>query len=148
VWNQTTEVSGDTSLVPIIDAPPTPTAAPLPQINIGFYNMINCSGAPRIIFSVTNASDERLRSIQISIRNLDGGYWMFDATIINFPFFFNPNSCDDGSEYLDEGETGYIGAFIGIPVPHGDDAQLNIRFCHERDLGGTCADYRLNFVVP
>lgn len=145
VWAQTTTVVGDTSQLPILTPPPTPTSQPFPLVT--FHNFHVCGFDNTAILRVVNTWDERLRSMRLTIIELATSFNLFGPAVVNFPFMFSPSDCPPGDDFLEPGNTGFIGGEVG-PLVTGAHLRAVVLLCTERDLDGECAEVRVDFVVP
>jgi hypothetical protein len=147
-WSGSTHVQGNVSLLPVIAAPPTPTALPGADIVVYFSNLHKCGGEPTLIFQVMNNGTAKLKSVSITIFDVTENDTLNGPEIHNMPFMYSSGDCPPGADNLSAGMLGYIGIRIDSPVPSGDITRAYITLCTEKGLDGDCVDTTVQFSMP
>jgi hypothetical protein len=149
VWTETTVVTGDTSSLPIVQPPPTPTPSmtPVPGFNAYFSNVHLCGVAFTAVFQIDNTGGWNLESLNLQIDDLTNPMTLYGPSSSDAPFMGGSGECPPGGNTLKVGKTGYIGgAMIGAISGH--QARATITICTEDGLGGLCIQKTVDFVIP
>lgn len=149
VWRDTTMVEGDTSGLPIVAPPPTPTYTVTPGASFGLsYSTVHdCGGIPTAIFQVDNNGGGNLDSLNLKIDDLTASVTLFGPASSDAPFMGATGECPPGGDVLNSGKTLYVGGAIGA-APSGNTARATVRLCTENGLGGTCVEKTIDFTIP
>jgi len=149
VWGQTTRVTGDTSMLPVITPPPPPTLTPTSgavSIAASFVTVHNCGGNPTAIFSITNTGGVTIESVNLTIKDLTTNTTVYSEGS-NSPFMASPGSCPPGASSLPPGATAYVGGAIG-PIPVGNQLRATAKLCTGENLSGACLTYKFDWGMP
>lgn len=148
-WGGSTRVEGDTSQLPVITPPPSPTLTPTAgaiSIAASFSNVHSCGGTPTAIFQITNTGTVTIESVSLVIEDLDSSAIVYSSSS-NAPFFAAPGGCPPGAAALGPGATGYVGGEIG-PLPSGTNMRATAQLCPGDNLSGDCLVYQFNWGIP
>lgn len=145
IWGQTTTVTGNIALLPVLTPPPPPTPAAAYQVT--FNGFIDC-GEPTAIFAVTNTGGLTFKSVYLTIKLKVPDVNLYGPELDNSPFMNSPNSCPVGSRDLAPGETKYLGGEVGFGLGSGDKLRAVIVLCTDYNGGGECLESVLDFTVP
>jgi len=155
VWATTTEVEGDTSKLPFVDPPATPTATvtntlpPSAAFTASFANVHNCAGEDKFTYQVGNTGTLAFESARVDFTDLTQSTSSW-AQLNTYAFYPNAMSCPPAAaDTMGPGSTYFLihGPATLTPLP-GDLMQATIRMCTENNLGGTCVNQTINFVYP
>ncbi len=149
VWGGSTKVSGDTSELPVITPPPTPTftATVGVSFSLSYDNVHNCSGTPTAIFAVKNNGGGALESLNLKIEDITSSTTLYGAATSNAPFLGSSGECPSGGDSLAAGKTYYVGGAIGAGNS-GHTARATVKLCTEDDLDGVCTTKTVEFTIP
>ena len=147
VWGETTVVTGDTSILPVITPPPLPTI-PTVSYQVSFSNIHDCGGNATVVFQIGNDGTVGLRSAGLSIKDKTSGTTVYGPDMSNAPFMATSNDCPTGSDSLGPGATAFIGGVIGPDIPSGGMGRATILICTEPSLQGTCVEKKIDFPWP
>jgi len=127
-------ISGDTSILPSITPPPSPTAAP--DFNVEFKKIDTCDGKDYAIFTVENTGSVSFRSFYI--RLTDPKADKSAEQVINA--FDQWVGCVIAREIspLEAGATGYLYSPYFKWNVNLDKLQVVVQLCTEKNLKGTC----------
>jgi hypothetical protein len=149
VWGGSTRVSGDTSSLPVITPPPTPTftATVGPSLVLTYDNVHACGSTPTAIIKVRNSGSEALESLNLKIEDLTNSTTLYPAATSNAPFMGTSGECPPGGDSLPAGKTYYVGGAIGAGNS-GHTARVTVKLCTEDDLDGACETKTVQFTIP
>ncbi|MEW5869391.1 MAG: hypothetical protein AB1894_08955 [Chloroflexota bacterium] len=148
VWGESTVVTGNTSLLPIITPPPLPTPIPVgPSFQAQFWKIRNCGGSPAAIFQIYNNGDTPFISMILTIKDQTLGAVVFGPDLANSPFTSSP-VCPPGGSIILPGETKYVGGDVGFTPIVGDNGRATIVLCTEGNASGDCVEVKVNFTFP
>ncbi len=149
VWGGSTQVSGDTSALPVITPPPTPTytATVGPSFVLAYDNVHACGGTPTAILKVQNTSNADLESLNLKIEDLTNSTTLYAAATSNAPFMGTSGECPPGGDTQPAGKIYYVGGAIGAGNS-GHTAQATVKLCTEDDLDGSCETKTVQFTIP
>lgn len=152
VWGETTQVSGDTSRVPIVAPPPLPptatfTATVAAAFTASYDSAHDCGGSPTAIFKITNSGAAALQSMNLKIEDVTTSAVLFGPTSSDIPFMGTNAECPEGGDQLSAGTTGYVGGAI-TGSNSGDTLRASIRLCTQNALNGICLDKTVEFTAP
>lgn len=139
------QVSGDTSQVPELTPPPTPTYTPVPfNFNLDAPVSFDCSGNFFIAYRLTNTGGQRLQSFSLTVQDED--------THLTIPMSANSfySSLGCAISIVDSVEPGevavlQVGGFADDPIGHTVHATAEI--CSENGMSGTCAEKSFTHIV-
>lgn len=149
VWGGSTKVSGNTSALPVITPPPTPTftATVGVSFSLSYDNVHNCSGTPTAIFTVKNNGGGTLESLNLKIEDITSSTTLYASATSNAPFLGTSGECPSGGDSLPAGKTYYVGGAIGAGNS-GHTARATVKLCTEDDLDGVCTTKNVEFTIP
>jgi hypothetical protein len=132
------QVTGDTSQVPELTPPPTPTYTPIP-LNFDIDEAISLAcGADRFIeFTVRNTGMQTFRSFTLYVEDLDTSVV---KTFIGNSFYV-VSGCPSGfSHSVDPGGQAFIKVGIYTYDPFGNQVRTTAKMCSEEMQGGICVE--------
>jgi hypothetical protein len=135
IWAAYAQVVGDTSGVPILTPPPTPTATPEPMnFTASEYAVIQCIDYA-FVTKIANTGAVPIESYTITIVHPNEG-----VTLINTQDFFAGDPVC-GFVHVDSVPVGGIEFIVleGFQVPAGL-YKVTVKVCTEDGLGGTCKE--------
>ncbi len=140
LWLRYTDVSGDTSLLPLSTPPPTPT--PSIGFSASYSYMEGCVGWDPG-FKIVNSGSLTLKSVAVTAKDNDTGTTV-SSSANNFDKL---SGCPvaNGIPKLAPGDTGYAYAHSFIYDPSGHSLHATITVCTETNQGGTCATRSFDF---
>jgi hypothetical protein len=156
VWSGSTQVTGDTSALPVVAAPfLSPIAPALPAGGFGpgpfsllFSNFAVCGDLNFAVFQVTNNSALTFVSGRVNNKMQLPGSSQAGPLDQNGPISTDPNVCVASGNVLPPGATGYIGGWLPPIVPGGTSIHTTVTLCDGAGLEGTCLQGRTNFTAP
>ena len=120
---------------------------PEPDFTVSFTNTGLC--LPQYAtFRVKNTGDLTFEWARIYIEDLSASTTLYGPGTNSVPFLSSSGDCPPGLSIIDPGQTRYIAASIGLPVPSGHNARLTLRLCTENGGGGECVEKTTDFTVP
>jgi hypothetical protein len=131
-------VSGDTSQVPVLTPPPTPTHTPVPlNFNLSEPVRIDCCGIYYIVFKVTNTGPQTFWSFDLHVEDLDAS--VVKTTTGNcFP---STDHCVPGIvDFVDPGGEAFIHVGSYAYDPFGHQVHTTAKICSEANQGGICVE--------
>ncbi|MEW6716846.1 MAG: SH3 domain-containing protein [Chloroflexota bacterium] len=151
LWAQYAAVEGDTSALPVMTPPPTPTLAaaePLVLSYVAEYQgYFACGDDFHMSFLIGNDGQVELDFVEIGVHDLTSEVVLFEG-VCHIPFVSGPEGCEPDLESLGPGGV----AFISVPVGSTDflppefwhhDVGARIRICSP---DGRCLEKLLYFV--
>ena len=120
---------------------------PEPDFTVNFTNTGLCA-ANYATFKVKNTGDLTFEWARIYIEDLSASTTLYGPGTNEVPFLSSSGDCPPGLSIIDPGQTRYIAASIGSPVPSGHNARLTLRLCTENGGGGECVEKTTDFTVP
>lgn len=127
-------ISGDTSILPQITPPPSPTAAP--YFNAAFKKIDTCDGKDYAIFTVENLGSIPFRSFYIRVTDQKADQSV-EQVVNAFDQWVGCIIARDISP-LEAGATGYLFSPYFKWNVNLDKLQVVVQLCTEKDLKGTC----------
>jgi hypothetical protein len=166
VWTETTQVSGDTGALPIIDAPPLPEQQKAPaqteppdqqqppapvaeyvDVAVSFANVHACGDGSYAIFKVDNKGSIDIGSMDIVLQEQDT-HNLLGETKSNAPFLPGADSCAPGSSPLKGGKSAFIAGRLGGQfLLVGLKVDATITLCSQPNQVGKCASALVKFTV-
>jgi uncharacterized protein YgiM (DUF1202 family) len=143
LWNQYATVTGDTSGLPIVSPPPTPT--PAASFKVAYASYQTCSSGYGIKFQITNDGSLTWESNQVTATDANA----MATETANYDTFPNYKSSDcsliSSIMSLDPGETGNtsVFGFPGLPIGHHFTATIKV--CSQNGLAGICLSKTISF---
>jgi hypothetical protein len=144
LWNQYATVTGNTSGLPLVAPPVSPT--PAGSFTVAYSSTQTCSGGKYgLKFVINNTGHLSWESEQIKATDVTAGLTETVAYDI-FPNYYSADcSLINSILKLDPGESETTSVF-GFPLnPAGHTFKVNIEVCSKNGLGGVCTDQTLNF---
>jgi hypothetical protein len=153
LWAQNATVEGDTSGLPVVPVPPTPTpkftatpvftATPQFSFDLDYVSTDWCIGLYRIKFRITNTGGLTWESNRVTVTDQDTIITK-KVTWDNFPYY--SSTCATGADQnLEAGETGYTTSDGFVIDPAGHAMAATIRVCSQDGLAGTCLEQTITF---
>jgi len=99
-------------------------------------------------FKVINTGDFAFEWARIYIQDLTASTTLYGPGTNPSPFLASSSDCPPGASAMDPGQTRYIAASIGSPVPNGHNARLTLKLCTQDGGGGQCVEKTTDFTVP
>jgi hypothetical protein len=166
VWAETTQVSGDTSALPLIDAPPLPEQQKAPaqteppdeqqppapvaeyvDVAVKFASVHACGDGSYASFHVYNQGGIDIASMDIVLQEQDT-HNLLAETKSNSPFLPTAESCMPGSSPLKGGDSGFIAGRLGGQfLVVGLKVDATITLCSQPNQVGKCASSLVKFTV-
>ena len=120
---------------------------PEPDFTVNFTNTGLC--LPQYAtFRVKNTGDLAFEWARITIQDLTASTTLYGPGTNSVPFLASSSDCPPGASAMDPGQTRYIAASIGSPVPSGNTARLTLKLCTLDGGGGQCVEKTTDFIVP
>ncbi len=139
------QVSGDTSAVPVLTPPPTPTYTPVPlNFSLGQPVHLSCSGNHYIEFRVTNTGSQTFRSFDLYVEDLDTSVV---KTITGNCFKSGPGCLAGILDFVDPSGEAFLQVGSYAYDPFGNQVRTTAKMCSENGLGGTCVEKVFTQVV-
>lgn len=154
LWAEYATVTGDTSGLLVMTAPPsptpTPTNTPAMAFTVNYDNYHNCGGTVYMTFYIGNTGSLPLESAEIAVVQIAGAIPLFDGWT-DAPFVASSNGCPPGSLVLGPGGAAYIAVPVGVwppPPPNSGQHAATFSICSADGLGGMCLLKEISFNVP
>src|SRR5690606_20606997 len=100
------------------------------------------------IIRVDNPSEANLHSLEIRVLDLTKKQTLSGPEASDAPFMDTDAECPPGGDMIRAGGTGYVGGYVGTPVPHGHRLLVELELCTENGLGGACLKREVEFTAP
>jgi hypothetical protein len=147
LWAGNATVTGDTSGLPVVPIPATPTAkfSPTPQVSFSvvYASTDFCAGLYRVKFKITNTGILTWESDQVSVTDQATSVTK-TITYDNFPYY--SSTCDTGVDLnLEKGEVGYTTSDGFAVNPAGHAMAALIQVCSQDGMVGTCLQKSITF---
>jgi hypothetical protein len=120
---------------------------PEPNFTVSFVNIGLCNPI-YATFKVKNTGDYTFEWARITIQDLTASTTLYGPGTNSVPFLASSSDCPPGLSAMDPGQTRYIAASIGSPVPNGHNARLTLKLCTQDGGGGQCVEKSTDFTVP
>jgi uncharacterized protein YgiM (DUF1202 family) len=145
IWAQYATVTGNTSGLPIVTPPPTPT--PPAAFQVSYATTQICPSGFGLKFLITNTGHTSWESNQVNATNLST-HVTKTSTYDTFPNYSSTNcSLLDSSLNLDPGETGTTSVFGFTTSPSGKNFSATIEVCSQNGLAGVCLNKTITFTA-
>ena len=143
LWNQYATVTGNTSGLPLISPPPTPT--PAGSFKVVYSSYQTCSSGYGIKFKISNDGGLSWESNKVTATDANA----MATETASYDTFPNYNSSDcsliSSIMNLDPGEAGTTSVF-GFPgLPTGHNFTATVKVCSQNGLAGICMEKTINF---
>jgi len=150
VWAQTTDISGDSSSIPLYSslAAQTPASTSGLAFKIESVNLTFCSGMPAAVFGVENRGSVRFESASLTFEDLTSSVTLLKIGASNSPFRGAIRNCPTGKSSLASGGLRFIGGPLAQAARHSHDGRVTIQLCTQDGLGGECVQRSAEFVIP
>ncbi len=134
VWGSNLKIEGDTSLLPALTPPATPT--PSPDFDVKFKNFDKCKDHTFARFIVVNTGGFQFRSAYVKVTDQKTG----EATENSVNAFDLTVGCIVAQNIapLTAGSTGYLQSDYFKKDPRNDKLRAVLMLCTEQGLQGTC----------
>jgi hypothetical protein len=146
LWTQNARVAGNTSGLPFVNVPSTPTPWPTPvaAFTVVYNSTITCNGIYELKFEIENTGSVTWESDKIKATNL-GTNEVVTESRNDFPNVVNGCTEPSDDQNLESGEVGYTmsGNFSTNPVGHNFSAVIHV--CSEDNMNGTCMQTTITF---
>jgi uncharacterized protein YgiM (DUF1202 family) len=144
LWNQYATATGNTSGLPLVSPPPTPTPAGSFKVTYSSYQ--TCSSGYGIKFLISNDGGLTWESNQVTATDANASA----TETVSYDTFPNYKSSDcsliSSVTKLDPGQSGTTSVF-GFPgLPTGHHFTATIKVCSLDGLLGTCLEKTISFV--
>ena len=151
VWAETTTVTGDTSALPNVEAPPPPVAEtqppqkaepPVPppaSFTAGFQNTLYCNMQGYVTIRVTNNGGVAFYSATLTVTDLTRARRVSGPTTGNAVFHTTVGDCSPGDTVLPTGATRFLIAACGVEncLDLGK-AAVTVTLCSQANGQGSC----------
>jgi hypothetical protein len=150
LWGQYATVVGDTSGLPVVNPPPTPTPkftnTPTPNFTVSFVDTTSCSGEYAFQFQVDNTGSITWESIRIILT--DNTAASTTTHVLDSFRSYEVCAVESNQLNLEPGEGGHVanvnpGQLSYDPAGHNFTAVF--RLCSLDGLAGTCLDKTITF---
>jgi hypothetical protein len=146
LWAKYATVAGNTSGLPLINVPPTPTPPPAPEgsFTVAYSATITCNGAYQLKFLITNTGSLTWESNRIKATDKVTNEENIKSRD-TFPDVNDGCSLASNAQNLEKGEvaTTTSGGFTADPSGH--SFKTTITLCSEDGMNGTCQDKTVTF---
>ncbi len=143
LWGQYATVTGDTSALPVIAAPPTPT--PVPSFTFSYKSFGTGPGYECFMFTVKNTGALTWESFTITFTNSAHGT---TATASSDEFTGYDQWCTNPSSQSDlmagEAGTASVQTFLAYN-PAGETFDVTLKLCSDNGLAGICVSKTISF---
>jgi hypothetical protein len=153
LWGMYATVEGDTTNLPEITPPPTPTSpppttVPYTDFTVTFVNLCGGSSSPWANFLVSNTGTLALESQDLHVVDLTASSNLYGPATSDTPFRANTN-CDDTTlvDSIAAGSTGYSRCKLSSAVS-GHTARVTIELCPQNGNTGSCVEKIFTFIIP
>ncbi len=150
LWGYYATVTGDTSKLPVITPPPTPTPAftdtPTTAFSVSYIDVIHCGASYAFRFNVQNTGGTTLESIRMVITDNTAAATF--THILNSFRSYGGCGVESNQQELLSGEGGHVANILPGELgynPAGHSITATITVCTQNGLGGTCISQTLNF---
>lgn len=154
LWAEYATVTGDTSGLLVMTAPPsptpTPTNTPALAFSVNYDNFHDCGGTIHMTFYVVNTGSLPLESVDVAIVQIAGSVPRFQG-ITDAPFVPSAGSCPPGSLVLAPGDSAYVAVPVGpapAPPPNPGEHAATFNFCSADGMNGMCLYTEIRFIIP
>lgn len=142
LWGNFATVTGDTSALPMITPPPTPT--PAPGFDVFYSGLESCTGTGWWVdLDMENLGGLTFRSLTFTVRDLDT-----DVSVTQYANGFTDNDgCTDSErwETLPPRESRIVSSAPFNYDPTGHRLRATISLCSNPGQSGTCVTQTVNF---
>jgi len=150
IFGQNVNVTGDTSTIPVVAAPPIPITAtftPKPDVRFDptFKEIHNCGGEPYAVFEIDNIGDENFESMSLKIEDVSDDEEIYSASS-DSPFLSASTECPEGDDTLKDGKTAWIAGDIDDGEA-GNEGKATITLCTSEGLKGVCVTQTVKFTL-
>jgi hypothetical protein len=136
LWGEYATVTGDTSALPILVPPPTPTRAP--GFSAEFARLEACAGTGWWVdLELENSGGTTYRSIAMTVRNLDNA----EVTTFYSDDFTDRYDCDttETLDTLPAGDERLVSSPYFGNNPTGHEMRATVTLCSDPGQSGTCS---------
>jgi hypothetical protein len=142
LWGQYATVTGDTSALPVLVPPPTPTLAP--GFSAEFARLESCTGTGWWVdIELENSGGITYRSIAMTVRNTDND----EVTTLYSDDFTDRFDCDTTETFdtLPAGGERLVSSPYFTNNPSGNDFRATVTLCSDPGQSGTCSTEVITF---
>jgi hypothetical protein len=143
LWTQYATVAGNTTGLPVVNPPPSPT--PASSFKVVYVSKQTCSSGYGIKFQITNNGSVSWESNQVKATDNSTSV----TKTVAYDTFPNYNSSDcsliSADLNLDPGETGTTSVFGFSANPTGHTFTATIQVCSQNGLAGICLEKTITF---
>ena len=131
-------VTGDTSQVPVLTPPPTPTHTPVPlNFNVGNPVVMDCGGNIYVEFVVSNTGSQTFWSFKLNVEDLDTSV----VKTLTGNCFQSAAGCAAGIvDFVDPGGEAFLMVGPYSYDPFGHQVRTTAKMCSEANHNGTCVE--------
>jgi uncharacterized protein YgiM (DUF1202 family) len=143
LWTQYATVTGDTSKLPLVNPPASPT--PAGTFIVAYASTQTCASGYGIKFLITNNGSITWESNKVSATNLNSNVTK-TSQYDTFPNYNSANcSLISADDNLAPGENGTTSVFGFGSSPAGHNFTATIRLCSQNGLAGICLEKTITF---
>jgi hypothetical protein len=147
LWAKYATVSGDTSGLPVIPIPPSPTPrltdTPQVSFDVLYIDTNFCDGFYRIKFKITNTGSLTWESDRVNVTDQTTSVTK-KVVWDNFPYY-SSECVESADQNLEAGEVGYTTSDGFADDPAGHAMSATLRVCSQNGMAGTCQEKTLTF---
>ena len=154
LWAEYATVTGNTSGLLVMTAPPsptpTPTNTPALDFKVNYDNFHDCGGTIHMTFYVVNTGSLPLESVDVAIVQIAGSVPRF-VGVTDAPFVPSAGSCPPGNLVLAPGDSAYVAVPVGpapAPPPNPGEHAATFKFCSADGMAGMCLYTEIRFIIP
>jgi hypothetical protein len=148
LWAGNATVVGDTSKLPVIPLPSTPTPllspTPLASFDVLYSSTVYCSGVYQLNFKITNTGGLTWESNRIIAEDLVT-YEAHHTDANRFPNVISDCSLANNDQNLEAGEIGNTTSAGFSTKPGGHPFSATLLLCSQDGMAGTCIEKTITF---
>jgi hypothetical protein len=138
------QVSGDTSQVPVLTPPPTPTYTPVPlDFNIDEPLSALCTDR-YILYAITNTGPQPIESVSFYVEDLDTGQ---ERSRSENMLATSPSCLAILMDAIPPGGEAFVMVGSYPYDPFGHNVRTTVKVCSEDGLGGSCVEKTFTDIV-
>ena len=150
LWGQYATLVGNTTGLPVINPPPTPTPkatnTPAPGFTVSFIDTTVCAPQYSFHFQVNNTGGITWESIKIIIK--DNSEATTTTHILDSFRSYEACSLESNQQNLEPGEGGHVANYNPGQLnydPSGNDFTAVVKVCSQNGLAGICLEKTIDF---
>ncbi|MGM0375109.1 MAG: tail fiber domain-containing protein [Chloroflexota bacterium] len=148
LWDKYVTVHGNTSQLPQMTPPPSPTPEPTISYQIDPERLITCGSLDLMVYWIGNDGELPLESVEVTIENLSTSTTIFGPGHTDAPFTPNVTSCPPGFDTLGPGGAAYLAVIVDPPPSSNQTIQATVKMCAQNGLGEPCLTKEVSWVAP